>query len=72
MTNSVHSIQAVHAQSQTEQAVQPPKTLPAQETAKQNTASQDTVTISQQARQALTHSTTQAGGGGANGHGDNH
>jgi hypothetical protein len=71
MTNSVHSVQAVHAQSQTEEAVQPVKTLQEQ-AAKQNTGLQDTVTISQQARQALTHSTTQAGGGGANDHGDSH
>ena len=64
MTSSVHSLQVAHSQSQTEQTVQPPKTL-------QNAASpatQDTVTISQEARQALTHSTTQAGGGGANEH----
>ena len=71
MANSVLSIQAAHSQTQTEQAVQPPKTLQS-ETARHETVSQDTVTISQEARQALTHSTTQAGGGGANGHGDNH
>jgi hypothetical protein len=40
--------------------------------AKQNTGSQDTVTISQQARQALVNSTTQAGGGGANNFSGNH
>ena len=67
MANSVHSIQAAHSKSQTEEAVQPPKSLQA-EAAKPNSASQDTVTISQEARQALTHSTTQAGGGGANEH----
>jgi hypothetical protein len=37
-----------------------------------NRASQDTVTISQEARQALTHNTTQAGGGGKNDYGDKH
>ena len=67
MTNSIHSLQEAHSQSQTEQSVQPPKTLQT-EAATQNPASQDTVTISQEARQALTHSTTQAGGGGANDH----
>jgi hypothetical protein len=67
MTNSVQSLQAAHSQTQTEEAVQAPKTLQ-QEAAKQNPAAQDIVTISQEARQALTHSTTQAGGGGANDH----
>ena len=62
MTNSIHSIQEVHSQSQTEQTVQPHKTLQTE------AAAQDTATISQEARQALTHSTTQAGGGGANDH----
>jgi hypothetical protein len=71
MTNSVHSVQATHAQAQTEQAVQPPKTL-REQAAKQNSGLQDTFTISQEARQALTHSTTQAGGGGANDHADSH
>ena len=67
MTSSIHSVQEAHSQSQTEQAVQPPKTLQ-KEAAKQTAAPQDQVTISQEARQALTHSTTQAGGGGANEH----
>ena len=71
MTNSIHSVQAAHSQLQTEQAVQPPKTLQTQETAKQNTASQDTVTISQQARQALASNTKQASGGDTNHDGDN-
>jgi hypothetical protein len=66
MTSSIHSVQEAHSQSQTEQTVQPPKTLQTEAVAK------DTVTISQEARQALTHSTTQAGGGGANDHGGNH
>jgi hypothetical protein len=69
VVNSVLSIQAAHSLTQTEQSVQPPKTLQS-EPAKHETVSQDTVTISQEARQALTHSTTQAGGGGANDHGN--
>ena len=71
MTSSIHSVQEAHSQAQTEQAVQPPKTLQTQ-AATQNRASQDTVTISQEARQALAHSTTQAGGGGPNDYGDKH
>ena len=71
MTSSIHSLQEVHSESQTEQTVQPSKTLQiAAET--HNPASQDTVTISQESRQALTHGTTQAGGGGANVQGENH
>jgi hypothetical protein len=64
-TSSIHSLQEAHSQTQTEQTVQPPKTLQTQ-AATQNPAAQDTVNISQEARQALTHSTTQAGGGGQN------
>jgi hypothetical protein len=71
MTNSIHSVQAAHSQSLTENAVQPPKTLQAQ-AATQNTGSQDTVTISRQARQALASNTKQAGGGDTNSNGDNH
>ncbi len=71
MANSVHSIQAAHSQSQTEQAVQPPKTLQT-EAAKQNAGSQDTVTISQQARQALASNTKQASGSDTNSNSDNH
>ena len=71
MTSSIHSLQEAHSQSQTEQAVQPPKTLQSQADT-HNPAAQDTVTISQEARQALTHSTTQAGGGGANDYGEKH
>jgi hypothetical protein len=70
MTSSVHSLQIARSQSQTEETVQPPKTLQS-ETVKTDTAPQDTVTISRRAMQALTHSTTQAGGGGANDYGDN-
>jgi hypothetical protein len=72
MTDSIHSVQAIHSQVQTEQAVQPPKTLQAQETAKQNTASQDTVTISRQARLALASNTKQSNGSDTNHNGDNH
>jgi hypothetical protein len=59
MTNSVQSLQVAQAHSQKEQSVQPPRTSQEQ-AAKQNTpASQDQVTISQQARQALVNSTNQ-------------
>ncbi len=71
MTSSVHSLQEAHSQSQTEEAVQAPKTLQTQ-AATQNTGSQDTVTISQQARQALASNTKQASGGDANSNGNNH
>ena len=71
MTASIHSVQAVHSQVQTEQAVQPPRTLQAQETAKQNTASQDTVTISQQTRLALASNTNQTNVSDMNHDGDN-
>jgi hypothetical protein len=57
MTSSFHSFREAHSQSQTEKTVQPPKTLQTQAATK-NPASQETVQISQQARQALTHSTT--------------
>jgi hypothetical protein len=65
MTTSVHSVQSAQAQRQTEQSVQPPKDLQAQ-TQAQLSGAQDTVTISQEARQALTHSNTDAGGGAPN------
>ena len=61
MSTSVHSVQQAHAETQTKEAVQPPKTLQTQAATQT-----DTVTISQEARQALVHSTTQAGGGGGN------
>ena len=64
-TSSIHSLQEAHSQTQTEETVQPPKTLQTQ-AAMQNPGAKDTVTISQEAKQALTHSTTQAGGGGRN------
>jgi hypothetical protein len=72
MANSIDSVQAAHSKSQTEQAVQPPKSLQTQETAKQNTASRDTVTISQQARQALASNTKQASGSDTNHDGNSH
>jgi hypothetical protein len=61
MTSSIHSLQEAHSQSQTQEAVQPPKTLQTQAATRQ-----DTVTISEEAKQAITHSTARAGGGGAN------
>jgi hypothetical protein len=70
MANSIHSVQAAHSKSQTEQAVQPPKTLQTQ-AATQNTGSQDTVTISRQSRQALASNTKQASGGDTNSNGNN-
>lgn len=69
MTSSVQSLQIAHSERQQEQAVQPPKTLQT-EANTQNLGIQDTVTISQQAKQALTHSTTNLGGGGPNDYGD--
>jgi hypothetical protein len=67
MTSSVHSVQSAQSQKETEQTVQPPKTLQVQ-TQAQLAGVQDTVTISQEARQALTHSNTDAGGGAPNDH----
>jgi hypothetical protein len=59
MTNSVQSVQVAQAHSQKEEAVQPPKNLQEQ-AAKQNApVSQDQVTISQQAREALANKTNQ-------------
>jgi hypothetical protein len=52
VTNSIHSVQTTQAQTQNEQAVQPPKTLQT-EAVKQDAAAQDQVSISQEARQAL-------------------
>jgi hypothetical protein len=71
MISSAHSLQAAHSQTQKAEAVQAPKTLQ-KEAATKNPASKDTVTISQEARQLQAHSTTQAGGGGANDRGNNH
>jgi hypothetical protein len=65
MSSPIQSVQAAHSQLQTEQAVQPPKTLQS-EAAKQNTGAQDTVTISQEARRALASNTKQPNGSDAN------
>ncbi len=71
MSSSIQSIQATHAQSQAEQSVQPPKTLQT-EAATQTAIPNDTVTISQQARQALVTNSQQANGADANSNGTNH
>jgi len=52
MSTSVQSIQAAHIQQQSEQSVQPPKNLQT-EAPMQTAIPTDTVSISQQARQAL-------------------
>jgi hypothetical protein len=65
MTSPIQSVQVAHSQLQTEQTVQPPKTLQSVVT-KQNTGAQDTVTISQEARQAHASNTKQASGRDAN------
>ena len=69
MTSSVHSLQVVHSQTRTEEAVQAPKTLQTQ-AATQNPASQDTVTISHEARRALASNTKLASGGDTNPNGN--
>jgi hypothetical protein len=71
MTTSVNSLQAAHSQTQTEQSVQPPKTLQTQ-AATQNAGVRDTVSISQEARQALASNTKEPSGGDSNPNGDNH
>jgi hypothetical protein len=60
MSSSVHSIQAAHAQAQAEESVQPPKTLQT-EAPQQTVIPKDTVTISQEARQALANNSRRAG-----------
>ncbi len=55
MSNSIHSIQAANAQTQTEQSTQPPK-----QSAVQTTAQEDKVSISDSAKQALANDTTSA------------
>jgi hypothetical protein len=52
MSTSVQSVQAAHVQQQSEQSIQPPKNLQTEAPA-QNAIPTDTVSISQQARQAL-------------------
>jgi hypothetical protein len=71
MSSSIQSIQAAHAHVQAEQSVQPPKTLQT-EAATQTASPKDTVTISQQARQALVTNSQQANGAAANSNGTNH
>jgi hypothetical protein len=71
MTSSVNSLQAAHSQTQTEQSVQPPKSLQAQ-AATQIAGVRDTVTISQEARQALSSNTKEPSGSDPNPNGDNH
>ncbi len=71
MSSSIQSIQAAHAQAQAEHSVQPPKTLQT-EAATQTAIPKDTVTISQQARQALVTNSQQANGASANSNGINH
>jgi hypothetical protein len=61
MSTSIHSLQAAHTQAQAEQSVQPPQTMQT-EAATQTAIPKDTVTISQQARQALAGNTGRAGG----------
>jgi hypothetical protein len=70
MANSIHSVQAAHAHSQAEQSVQPPKTLQT-EAATQTAPPRDTVTISQDARQALASNTKRTNGTDGNS-GGNH
>lgn len=71
MSNAIHSLQVIHSELQTDQAVQPPKSLQTQ-AATQNTGSQDTVTISRQARQALASNTKLPSGSDTIPNGDNH
>jgi hypothetical protein len=59
MSNSVHSLQAAHAQQQAEQSIQPPPNLQTEAPA-QNAIPNDTVTISQQARRALATNSSQS------------
>jgi hypothetical protein len=67
MSNSIHSLQAAHAQTQTEQTVQPPK-KPLATT--QNPVPQDKVTISKASQQARAATTKPAASGDVNHHGD--
>jgi hypothetical protein len=71
MSSSIHSVQAAHVQSQAEQSVQPPKTLQT-DAATQTAIPKDTVTISQQARQALANNNQRTSGAEANSNGSNH
>ena len=69
MSNSVQSVQAINAQTQTEQTVQPPKKP---QTAAQTSTPQDKVTISESAKQVLTDNTKPAAGGDVDHDGDSH
>jgi len=60
MSNSIQSIQAINAQAQTPQEAQAPKNPQA---TTQSAASQDKVTISEPAKQALAANTKPAAGG---------
>jgi hypothetical protein len=71
MISSISSLQQASMQEQTVQAVQPPETLQTQAST-QNTGSQDTVTISQEARLALASNTKMPSGADVNPNGDNH
>ena len=61
MTISMHSIQTTEVHWKNERSAQPPKSLQTQ-TATQKEGSRDTVTISQESRQALASNTKQASG----------
>ena len=65
MSISIQSVQATQTQTQTPQAVQPPKKP-------QTTLPQDTVTISKSAQQAQTTNTKPAASGDVDHDGDNH
>jgi hypothetical protein len=71
MTISVHSLQAAHSDTQTQQSVQPPKNLQSQPP-EHITNSQDVVTISHDARRALASNTKLASGSDPNPNGNNH
>jgi len=64
MSNSADSLQTLNSQARAEQAIQPPtaKTRQAQ-AAMKSPAPEDKVTISEQAKQALTNGTKPANGG---------
>jgi hypothetical protein len=67
MSLTIPPVQAVHAQTQTQQAAPPPK--PA---ATQSAIPQDKATISEGAKQALTDNTKPVAGGDVNHDGDKH
>jgi len=69
MSNPVQLVQPVNAATQPAAATAPPK---AQQTATQSATSQDKVTISPQAQQALANNAKPAAGGDVDHDGDNH